>query len=74
MYKITITITNPVTNDNEVLAYQVDQNSFDQEEWSGGFPLVREKIDALAERSVEKEPQNWSDAVTALTAKPPSLP
>jgi hypothetical protein len=59
MYKITLTLTNPVTNDTEVIDYQFNPTTLDQAKWNGAFQAVRSRLDALVQRSTAKEPATW---------------
>lgn len=59
MYRITLTLTNPMTSDNEVLNFQFDPPTLDQAKWNAAFPTVKARLDALVARSVTKEPATW---------------
>ncbi len=47
MYKIYITVENPVLGENRALVYQFDPATLTQAKWDGGFTTVRAKIDEL---------------------------
>jgi hypothetical protein len=69
MYKITITVTNPMSPDSVTQNYQVDPDTFDESQWAAGFPIASDLIQQVKSLSSAKEPANWSDAATAITAK-----
>lgn len=70
MYRITFEIQNPIADQAERLSLQFDPSVLDRAQWADIFPLIEEKIDAVATRSESSEPQRWADAVVAATAKP----
>lgn len=71
MYKLTLTLTNPMTGDSESVPYQFDRDTLDEAEWAAGWPAVREMLDKLSTRSTSSEPVRWADAATAIITKPP---
>lgn len=71
MHKITLSVTNPITGDSEVVTCQFDAATFNEAEWAKGFPLMQGMLDKLTERTTDKEPLKWGDAATAILAKPP---
>lgn len=63
MYRLTLTLTNPMTGDNEVMTYQFDPATLDQAKWNTGFPAVDARLAALKARAGgqngTKEPDIW---------------
>ena len=59
MYKITLTLANPMTGDNEVLVFQFDPPTLDQAKWSAAFPTMKARLDALVARAAATEPAKW---------------
>lgn len=59
MYKITLSISDPLTGDTEVLAYQFDPATLTQTKWNGAFPAVNTALQTLVARATPKEPPTW---------------
>lgn len=60
MYKVTLTFLNPITGDSDSsLIFQFDPATLDQTKWSGAYPTVKAKLDALVSSSTPKEPPIW---------------
>jgi hypothetical protein len=72
MYKISLSITNPLSGDSVTETYQVDQDTFDESHWTDGFPIASALIQRVKDLSSAREPTNWLDAATAISsaAKP----
>lgn len=71
MYKITLSVTNPLSGDSVVKPYLIDESTFDETQWAAGYPLAKDMIESVKAVSASKQPDPWSDAATVLTAKPP---
>lgn len=69
MYKMTFVLSNPIANESVQCDLQFDPAGLDQTQWANMYAFVREKIDALVDRSAASEPQKWSEAIAAA-AKP----
>jgi hypothetical protein len=59
MYKITLTLENPVTGDRSAMVYQFDPPTLTQTKWDTAFPAVRAALDALISSATVKEPPTW---------------
>lgn len=59
MYKIRLTLENPITGDSKAMIFQFDPPTLDQAKWSSAFPDVRAELDALIATSTPKEPATW---------------
>ena len=60
MYKITVTLENPISGGRKAMIYQFDPATMTQAKWSGAFPAVKAELDALVADSVPpKEPPTW---------------
>lgn len=51
MYKLNITIENPMLGESTALRFQFDPATFDEKAWSAGFPTIRATVDDLIARS-----------------------
>lgn len=47
MYRIQITIENPMLGESELLTYQFDPATLTQAKWDAGYPTVKARIDKL---------------------------
>lgn len=59
MYRITLTMENPITGDRKAMIYQFDPDLLTQTKWNAAFPDVRAELDALIASSTPKEPATW---------------
>lgn len=59
MYRITLTMENPITGDRKAKIFQFDPALLTQQKWNGAFPTVRADLDELIASSTPKEPQTW---------------
>lgn len=61
MYKITLTIENPMAGIREAMPFQFDEKTLTQDKWTGAFPAVVDALTKVKTASAEpgKEPQVW---------------
>lgn len=59
MYKITLTLENPITGGRKALIYQFDPPTLNQTKWNGAFTAVKTNLDQLVADSVAMEPATW---------------
>lgn len=59
MFKIDLTIMNPMTGETRNLRYQFDPATMSQAKWSAAYPTVQTVIDALATSATTTEPPKW---------------
>lgn len=61
MYKITLTIENPMSGIRKALVYQFDKDTLNQAKWSSAFPAVDAALTEVEAQSAEpnKEPPTW---------------
>jgi hypothetical protein len=59
MYKIQLSITNPMTGDSEILTYEFDPTTMTQAKWSGAWPAFQTSLNTLVTRSTPLEPPKW---------------
>jgi hypothetical protein len=58
MFKIDLTITNPMTGETRNLRYQFDPATMAQAKWTAAYPTVQTAIDALV-TAATNEPPKW---------------
>lgn len=59
MYRIQLTLLNPIANDSEALTFQFDPATLTQAKWTAAFPTVQTSLNTLISRSTPKEPLQW---------------
>lgn len=59
MYKINLTLSNPLTGDSEVLIFQFDPATLTQAKWNAAFATLQASLNALKARSTPLEPATW---------------
>lgn len=59
MFRIDLTITNPMTGETRALKYQFDPATMSQVKWTGAYPTVQAAIDALVAAEAASEPPKW---------------
>lgn len=59
MYRITLTMENPITGDRTAKIYQFDPDLLTQTKWNNAYPSVKADLDALVASSTPKEPPTW---------------
>ena len=59
MYRINLTFSNPITGDNQVLAFEFDPATLTQAKWDAAFPAVQAALATLQARSTPLEPPTW---------------
>ena len=59
MYRIRLTLENPITGDSEALIFQFDPPSLTQTKWNNAYTAVKGKLDTLVAESTPKEPATW---------------
>lgn len=70
MYKITLSVTNPLSGDSVVIPYLIDEGTFDEAQWAEGYRLAKDMIENVMAMSTSKQPQPWLTATIAV--KPPA--
>lgn len=59
MYKLTLTIENPMARESTSMTYQFDQNTLDQAKWNSAFPAVQTALGDLIAKAATSEPAKW---------------
>jgi hypothetical protein len=59
MYRITLTILNPLTGESTVITKQFDPAVMTQVKWNGAYAQVKAAMDALVVSSGPNEPATW---------------
>lgn len=61
MYKITLTIENPMSGIRKALVFQFDEDTLTQPKWTSAFPAVDAALTEVKTQSAEpnKEPATW---------------
>lgn len=59
MYKIRLTIENPMTGEARVITKQFDPDTMTQTKWNNAYPSVKAEMDALKVESLPNEPATW---------------
>lgn len=59
MYRITLTILNPLTGESRVITKQYDPATMTQTKWNNAYTQVKAEMDALVTASQPNEPATW---------------
>ena len=59
IYRIQLTLLNPIANDSETLTFQFDPATLNATKWAAAFPTVQTSLATLQTRSTPKEPLTW---------------
>lgn len=61
IFRIDLTVTNPMAGTNRVLTYQFDPATMTQQKWTNAYPTVKAKIDELTADAGTNpaEPPTW---------------
>lgn len=59
MYKIILTLSNPMAADSEVMEFQFDPATLNQAKWNAAFDAVAARLATLKARAANEEPPTW---------------
>jgi hypothetical protein len=59
MYRIQLTLSDPLMGDSETLTFQFDPATLNQAKWNAAFPTVQGSLTTLVTRATPKEPPTW---------------
>lgn len=61
MYKLSISVENPITGESRLLPFRFDPATFDESTWTAGFPRIRAAIDDLVAMDATADPRRPVD-------------
>lgn len=59
MFRIRLSLENPLTGDSEGMVFQFDPASLTQAKWNTAYAAVAAKLATLVANSTPKEPATW---------------